>query len=102
MTNLFIGCHKTQLYKCDENKNVLEIKRIIIIFFTALPPLDQGNDWLQNRLQVLGQINPLPNQLRLNNLKVPGTGPAGNLKWSLWSGIMTFRLVGLENTNVAS
>ena len=54
------------------------------------------------RLQVLGQINPLPNLLRLSNLKVPGKKPAGNVKWYLWSGIMTFRLVGLENTNVAS
>lgn len=60
-----------------------------------------ANDWLQ-RLQVLEQINPLPNQLRLSNLKVPRKEPAGNVKWYLWSGIMTFRLVGLENTNVTS
>lgn len=56
------------------------------------------NGWLQ-KLQVLGQINPLPNQLHLSNLKVPGMEPAGNVKWYLWSGIMTF---GLENTNVGS
>lgn len=48
------------------------------------------------------QINPSPNQLRLNNLKVAGMEPAGNVKWCLWSGIMTFRLSGLENTNVGS
>lgn len=54
---------------------------------------------------MLGLINPLPNQLRLSNLKVPEfqeKEPAGNVKWYLWSEIMTFRLVGLENTNVAS
>lgn len=49
---------------------------------------------------MLGQINPSPNQLRLSGFKVPGKEPAGNVKWYLWSGIMTFRLVGLENTNV--
>lgn len=60
-----------------------------------------GDGWLQ-KLQVLARINPLLNQLCLSNLKVPGMEPAGNVKWYLWSWIMTFRLAGLENTDVAS
>ena len=75
---------------------------VLLVLFTCFRALNEpGNGWLQN-LQVLRQINPLPNQLRLSNLKVPGMEPAGNVKWYLWSGIMTFRLAGLENTNVAS
>lgn len=87
----------------------MALLKIHSVVFTSLPlvtcccgvSVGQCNGWLQ-RLQVLGQINPLPNQLRFSNLKVPGKEPAGNVKWYLWSGIMTFRLVGLENTNVAS
>lgn len=69
-------------------------------FTLANPLLWWAVDGWLRKLQVLVRLIPLPNELRLNNLKVPGMEPAGNMKWYLWSGIMTFRLSGLENTNV--
>lgn len=58
-----------------------------------------GSDWLQRGAE---QINPLPNQLHISSLSVSWKEPAGNAKWYLWPGIMTYRLAGLENTNITS
>lgn len=80
----------------------LLFQRFILIILPWLLLLRRATNGHLQKNAGARQINPSPNQLRLNDLKVAGMEPAGNVKWCLWSGIMTFRLSGLENTNVGS